>query len=307
MDVSTFTVRRACSLEDVQWVIEVAVENDWMVREQTGNRYFAAGLTRNFFIGELNGERISCIAVVKHGEASACVGYYIVLELFRGKGYGLKTWEAALESVGSDCNVQLYSVMEMQSKYENLGFSSGWLSRRYTFTVARAEESLSDFQLPSSVGAVFPAGQVSFEKLVEYGADMMGSSQACRLMLAAWISHSQESSWAAISSRGDVLGYLIMTKTARFPHEGYRIGPFYSDSAPVARSLLKVAVEYSSHKNPAYLFLDLPFAINLEGAGIMEEFGARICFSAVFMATRDIPDVPHRKVYGAASEEIICS
>ena len=67
-----------------------------------------------------------------------------------------------------------------------------------------------------------------------------------------------------------------MSETIRFPEEGYYITPFYANSAPIACSLLKVAVEFASANKPkSTLSMDIP-DFNLEGVGIMEkEIGVR--------------------------------
>jgi len=68
-------------------------------------------------------------------------------------------------------------------------------------------------------------------------------------VLDAKLSHAQESSWVAIDNQSEVVGYLIMSKTIRFPEDGYHIAPLYADSADIARSLLKVAVEFAAPNN----------------------------------------------------------
>ena len=47
---------------------------------------------------------------------------------------------------------------------------------------------------------ILPASQVDFEKLFAYSADMLGTSQACKLLLAAWLVHLQKSSWVAFDN-----------------------------------------------------------------------------------------------------------
>ena len=298
-----FTVRCACSLGDVQWICEVSKMEGWIVREDEASCYFTTGLTRYFYIGELNGQRISCLAVVKHGESCASVGHYIVLKAFRGKGYGLKTWKFAFEDggIGNSYNVQLYSVVNMQSQYEQCGLKPCWTLKRYTLTVSQAQKSLSDCQLPSSVAKIIPGSRVNLEKLVEYGVDIMGSSQVVRSMLAGWISIGEESSWVATDDSGEIVGYLIMKKTF---FSGNQIGPFYSDSAPIARSLLKVAVEFAAASNPDFLFLDIP-CDNLEGVRIMDEFGANVRSDSIFMASMGFPNIPQEKIFGVSSTDIV--
>ena len=101
-----------------------------------------------------------------------------------------------------------------------------------------------------------------------YSADMMGTLQTCKSLLAAWLCHLQESSWVAINSKGEVVGYIIMSETLRFPEEGYYIAPFYADSASIARSLLKVAVGFASANKPRHnvnVIMDIPVDCNPEG------------------------------------------
>ena len=67
-----------------------------------------------------------------------------------------------------------------------------------------------------------------------------------------------------------------MSETIRFPEEGYYIAPFYADSAPIARSLLKVAVEFASASSPRHtLYMHIPVNFNMEGVSIVDkEIGA---------------------------------
>ena len=80
----TFVIRRATSLADLQWVIKMATEEDILPREKEAECYLSAGLTPYFYIGELKGERISCMSLVRHGESSVIGGYNIVHKSYRG-------------------------------------------------------------------------------------------------------------------------------------------------------------------------------------------------------------------------------
>ena len=133
-----------------------------------------------------------------------------------------------------------------------------------------------------------PASQVDFEKLFAYSADMLGSSQTCKLLLAAWLCHLQESSWAAIDKNGEMVGYLIMSKTTRFTEDGYCIAPFFVDSSAIARSLLKVAAEFASENYPNHnISADIPVDYNSEGFSILEkEIGANPIVDYTFMTNK---------------------
>ena len=110
-----FLVRRATSLADLQWVMKLASKEDWRPRERDAECYFSAGITQDFFIGDLNGERVSCISVVRYGKSVAFIGYYIVAKPYRGQGYGFETWKTALASINDQYNdQQLIAVMSMK-------------------------------------------------------------------------------------------------------------------------------------------------------------------------------------------------
>jgi len=150
-----------------------------------------------------------------------------------------------------------------------------------------------------------PASQADFEKLFAYSADMLGSSHTFKLLLAAWLCHLQESSWVAIDKNGEVIGYLIMSETIRFP-EGYCIAPLYANSAGVACSLLKVAAEFASAKDPKNtLHVDIPVDFKQEFVNILEEVGARSILDSTFMTNKEIPSKCLSKVFGIASPNLL--
>ena len=178
----------------------------------------------------------------------------------------------------------------------------------YQFTASHAVKSLASSQLPPSV-EILPASQFDFEKLFAYSADMLGTSQICKSLLAAWLCHLQESSWVAIDNKGEVqvVGYLMMSKIFGFPEQGYCLGPLYADSACIARSLLKVAVEFASASNPRHnIVIDIPVDYNPEGAHILEkEIGAKPIEDLIFMCDKELPEKHLSKVFSIASSQVL--
>ena len=302
----TFVVRRATSLDDLKWVMNQGTKEGWMQCERDAECCFTAGLAPSFFIGELNGERIGSVSLVRHGDSHFFIGFLIVLESYRDQGYGQRIWAAAEASLGDQYSVYGASVVNIKDVHTlmNLPTCPGWISRRYTFDVSQACKSLAGSQFPPSLAQIMPASQADFEKVFAYGADMLGTSQACKLVLAAMVARSQESSWVATGNQGEVVGYLIMSRTIRFPEEGYHIAPLYADSADIARSLLKVAVEFAAPNNPRHIFLDMAADLNPKGASVLEnELGAKKDADFVFFSigAKGIPSKPQYKVFGAAS------
>ena len=169
-----------------------------------------------------------------------------------------------MAGVGDQCNRQLVSAVPTMDQYQKSGFQPGWTMKRYAFTASRALEGLANVQLLSSVARIVPASEADFENVFTYGTDMLGRSQACKLLLAAWLSHIQESSWAALDNNtGEVVRYWIMSKTVLFSKDGYRVAPFFADSGPIARSLLSVAAEFAStNTSEQIMFLDVAADFN---------------------------------------------
>ena len=56
-----------------------------------------------FLVGYLHGEPAGCISVVAYDDRFAFLGFYIVAEGLRGRGYGWQLWTAGLRRLGGRC------------------------------------------------------------------------------------------------------------------------------------------------------------------------------------------------------------
>ena len=135
---------------------------------------------------------------------------------------------------------------------------------------------------------------------------MLGTSQVFKRLLAAWLAHLHKSSWVAIDNTGNVVGYLIMSETVRFPERGYYIAPLFADSAPIARSLLKVAVSFASEDNPRHnILMDIP-ADNMEGVSMLvSELGANLDHDLIVMSRMEAISRNLGKVFSNASSRVL--
>ena len=215
-------------------------------------------------------------------------------------------FEFAASTVSDQCNIQLTAFDCMKDFMQKREYHPCRIVKLYSFAASRAIESLASTQLPSSVAQILPASQADFNKLFEYSADMLGTSQVCKRLLAAWLAHLHKRSWVAIDSTGKVVGYLIMSETVRFPEEGYYIAPLFADSAPIARSLLKVAVSFASEDNPRHnILVDIP-ADNVEGVSILvNEVGAKLIGELIAMFRKEAISRNLSKVFSIASDDVL--
>ena len=300
----TFVIRNAKCLDDLQWVVKLAAEQGFAPRKKEAECYFSAGLTPCFYIGEVNGKRIGCICRVKHREEVVYGGYELVAKPYRGRGYGLKLFEF-VEALGDKSDIQMVVVTKLKDYLAERGYHPGWILKVYQFTASLAMEGLASCQLPPSVAQILPASHADFEKLFAYSADMLGTSQVCKLLLAAWLAHLQKSSWVAFDNKDNIVGYLIMSDTIP---EGYSIAPFFADSAPIARSLLKVAITFANANNPRHnIEMITPGDHNPEGVSILErDIGAKAIEECTFMSGKELPIPKHlSKVFGVAGTSVV--
>lgn len=89
----TFKIRCVndeCEVENifVQW----AQNEGWNLGKFDGKPFYLAD-KEGFFVGELNGQVICCIACAKYSDDYSCAGLYIVDPKFRHKGYGMKMYK----------------------------------------------------------------------------------------------------------------------------------------------------------------------------------------------------------------------
>src|SRR3981189_334598 len=91
---------------------------------------FAAADPEGFFIGELDGAPAATVSCVNYGASFAFLGFYIVREDLRGRGYGLRVWRAAIARAGPRV-IGLDGVVAQQQNYRKSGFELAYANVRY--------------------------------------------------------------------------------------------------------------------------------------------------------------------------------
>src|SRR5262249_16644187 len=85
---------------------EIAIAGDWAAGEG-GSPGLGDGVCFNrvdpdgFLIGELDGAPAATISCLNYDSAFAFLGFYIVRRDLRGRGYGLRIWNAAIAHAGA--------------------------------------------------------------------------------------------------------------------------------------------------------------------------------------------------------------
>jgi hypothetical protein len=87
-----------------------------------------------FLIGELDDGPAATISCVNYSASFAFLGLYIVREDVRGRGHGLRIWNAAIVHAGPRV-IGLDGVVAQQQNYKKSGFKLAYANVRYGGTV----------------------------------------------------------------------------------------------------------------------------------------------------------------------------
>src|SRR5260370_557364 len=108
---------------------EISIAVNWAAAEGwnpglVDDACFAAADPEGFFIGELDGAPAATVSCVNYGASFAFLGFYIVREDLRGRGYGLSLWRAAIAHAGARV-IELDGDVALQHTYQRYGV---WLT-----------------------------------------------------------------------------------------------------------------------------------------------------------------------------------
>ena len=119
---------------------EVALAVDWAAAEGwnpglNDASCFAAAAPDGFLLGELTGAPAAILSVVNYDAHFSFLGFYIVRPDLRGRGLGLRIWQAGMAHAGSRA-IGLDGVVAEQDNYRKSGFVFAYNNIRYGGWVA---------------------------------------------------------------------------------------------------------------------------------------------------------------------------
>ena len=146
------------SADDVQRMARWAADEGWNPGNTDAHAFFVAD-PGAFLIGRLDGEPVTCISVVRYGQASGFLGFYIARPAVRGKGRGLPTWDAGMARLAGR-NVGLDGVVAQQANYRKSGFRNAWNNIRYEGAAADAAPPAGRHPRRCALDPVRPPGRL---------------------------------------------------------------------------------------------------------------------------------------------------
>src|SRR5262245_58066213 len=114
---------------------EIAVAIDWAAAEGwnpglADAECFGTVDAEGFLIGELDGAPAATISCLNYDDRFAFLGFYIVRGDLRGRGYGLRIWNAAVAHAGAR-TIGLDGVVAQQDNYRKSGFRLAYANISY--------------------------------------------------------------------------------------------------------------------------------------------------------------------------------
>ncbi len=262
---------------------------DWAAREGWNPGLgdadcFHAADPEGFLLGELDGEPVASISVVRYGDGFAFLGFYIVRPEYRGRGFGYTLWQSAMARM-DDRVVGLDGVVDQQENYRRSGFELAHRNIRYEGRTGGAR--------PDHPG-LRPLADISFERLLAFDQEHFCVDRAT--FLDRWIRQPGCAS-LALEDNGSLKGYGVI----RPCRNGYKIGPLFSRDGEVAEVLFRSLVSRAPEGTP--VFLDVP-ETNRDAVALAERHDMSLQFETARMYRGATPALPLANIFGITSFEL---
>ena len=282
MQKNNFTIK-TMTKQDIDIMIDWAAEEGWNPGRHDADGYFAAD-PQGFLVGYLGEEPIATISAVNYQNAFGFIGFYIVKPQYRGKGYGIKIWNAGLKRLRG-LNIGLDGVVAQQVNYQKSGFNLAYRNIRY--------EGLGGGNPPQN-SQIVALSTLPFEAIEAYEQPFFPVNRST--FTKAWVNQA-DSHALGLMEGGKLAGYGVIRKC----RDGHKVGPLFADTPEFAESLFLALKAKASELEP--IFLDTP-EINQAAVALAEKHNMKVSFETARMYTQAAPDLGLNRVFGVTSFEI---
>jgi ribosomal protein S18 acetylase RimI-like enzyme len=267
---------------EMAFAINLAANEGWNPGLHDAECFYAAD-AEGFFIGMLDNKPIGCISAVSYAGRFGFIGLYIVRPEYRGRGFGMQLWQAAMQRLSGQ-NIGLDGVVAQQANYAKSGFRLAHQNVRYQGT----------FRKIARAASIVAAGEISFEKIRNYDRQIFPGARDA--FLRKWLSQPGAGAFAAIQD-GHVTGYTVVRKC----RNGWKIGPLAAINLTIAKQLLEAAGSHATAGEP--VFLDVP-ETNLAAKTLIADFEMTPVFETARMYTGQNPQIDEAKLFGVTTFEL---
>jgi ribosomal protein S18 acetylase RimI-like enzyme len=284
MSDAPYTIR-TMSRSQVDLAVEWAAREGWNPGLSDAACFHAAD-PQGFLVGEIAGRPVACISAVAYGEAFGFIGFYIVEPEFRGRGYGLEIWQAAMARLGGRSGTErligLDGVIAQQDNYRKSGFRLAYRNVRYQGRGAAGEAS-----------GLRPLDTIPFDEIEAYDRALFPAPR--RAFLRQWL--AMPGAHALCVRRGGRLAGYGVVRPCR---TGWKIGPLFADDKGLAEALF---AGLSARAAGMPVFLDVP-EINHAAVALAERYSMSVVFETARMYTGPDPEVDLSRIFGVTTFEL---
>jgi Acetyltransferase (GNAT) domain/Acetyltransferase (GNAT) family len=259
---------------------------DWARREgwnpgAVDARCFRAADPDGFLVGTIDDRLIATISAVRY-PGLGFVGLYIVDPEFRGQGYGLRIWTAAMDRLDGVVT-GLDGVVAQQDNYARSGFALAHRTVRFGGPArGRAHDDVEMLSI------------ADLDMVADYDEPCFGAPR--RAFLEQWLAQPGARA-LGVRSRGGLSGYGVI----RAAHDGYKVGPLFADDAATAERILGGLAHHAGEG--ATLFWDVPEP-NTAGIAIARDRGLEPVFETARMYRGGSPEILLDRVFGITTFEL---
>jgi GNAT superfamily N-acetyltransferase len=268
---------------------EIAMAADWAAAEGwnpglADAACFATVDPQGFFMGEIDGEPAAIISCVNYDARFSFLGFYIVRPDLRGRGYGMRIWNAAIAHAQARV-IGLDGVVAQQENYKKSGFRLAYANVRYGGAVAAPPASA-----PAGVVALT---EIPFAAVVADDAMVFPAPRAA--FLRAWIDTPGHVGRALVRD-----GKLAAWGVIRPSRTGRKIGPLVADDRAAAEAVLVALLKGAGDGE---VFLDVP-RVNRDAVALAQALGLAPVFETARMYTGAIAPLRLERVFGVTTFEL---
>jgi hypothetical protein len=273
---------RAMSRTELDIAIGWAADEGWNPGLADAECFWAAD-PGGFLMAFREGEPIASISVVRYGDAFGFLGLYIVEPGFRGRGYGLRLWQAGMARLAGR-TVGLDGVVAQQANYARSGFALAHRNIRFGGTVR------VDAPAP---GPLVEIGTELVPAILAYDPGFFPAPRES--FLRCWLQPDRRRAIALIR-HGNIDGYGVL-RTSR---SGSKIGPLFAASESDADALFR---SLASTAGDGPVFLDVPEP-NRAALALAARYGLSPSFETARMYRGLAPALSLGAIYGITTFEL---
>jgi GNAT superfamily N-acetyltransferase len=267
---------------------EIPIAVDWAAAEGWNPGLadavcFATVDPGGFLIGELDGAPAATVSCVNYDAGFAFLGFYIVRKDLRGRGHGLRIWNAAIAHAEARV-IGLDGVVAQQQNYMKSGFALAHANVRYGGTVAAQD---------APGAGVVPLSAIPFADIEASDRTVFPAPRSA--FLRAWLGASGHVGRALVRD-----GRLAAWGVIRPCRTGRKIGPLVADDRAAAEVVLAALL---ASAGGGEIFLDVP-GINRDAVALAQDLGLAPVFETARMYTGAIPPLRLERMFGVTTFEL---